>query len=497
MRRYSLLAGALLVGGLAILLTWPGFRDLQADSYRLLYVGRYISQHGFAHHWIFSAYGRGRAYADQQWLAELAAYEIWKLVGYAGLAAVSAGVFGFGYALLTALIRRRGAALPLAIACAASAILASLSLTFVRAQLFAIPLFVALLWLCLDDSEQSCVRRRVLLVVPLLALWANLHGSVLIGAGLAAAYFALRSMEMLRGGRWRGGSCYAALAVACAASPLATPYGAGIVTYYAHMIGNHAVALADVEWGSPGFPTLAFFQFVLPLSLSIMAVAPLIARRRRGSLGAGRVRTPWILFAAVAITAGAAWFAMRNNLWLAIVAAVLVGEAAKAWLPSGELRRGFVAALWVAGIALLASAAGHILERSSAAYMARAPVHAVAAAAAVADAEPCRLINGDNTSVSALLWLHPELTGRVAFDGELEVYSEPALRRWVAFQAARSSTSLADTGRSAILIGATADQPELVLRMERLAASRVLANDRQGVAVLAPARGPGCERSAA
>jgi hypothetical protein len=39
-----------------------------------------------------------------------------------------------------------------------------------------------------DDQRQPDTRTRMLLAIPLLAVWANLHGTVLMGAAIAAAY---------------------------------------------------------------------------------------------------------------------------------------------------------------------------------------------------------------------------------------------------------------------------------------------------------------------
>jgi hypothetical protein len=56
----------------------------------------------------------------------------------------------------------------------------------VRTQSFAYPLFAAFLLLLLDDARAP--GRRVLLALPLLVLWANIHGSVVLGAALTALY---------------------------------------------------------------------------------------------------------------------------------------------------------------------------------------------------------------------------------------------------------------------------------------------------------------------
>src|SRR5207253_2440451 len=48
-----------------------------------------------------------------------------------------------------------------------------------RAQSLALGLFVAVVWLLIADSRAQ--SRRVFLVLPLLVLWANVHGSAVTG----------------------------------------------------------------------------------------------------------------------------------------------------------------------------------------------------------------------------------------------------------------------------------------------------------------------------
>ena len=56
----------------------------------------------------------------------------------------------------------------------------------IRAQLFSLPLFA--LCVLLLRAESRAPSRRIWLLVPLFALWGNLHGAVLTGAAVAGAY---------------------------------------------------------------------------------------------------------------------------------------------------------------------------------------------------------------------------------------------------------------------------------------------------------------------
>jgi hypothetical protein len=67
------------------------------------------------------------------------------------------------------------------------------SFIVVRAQLFSLVLFCALLLLL--RSEARAPSKRIWLLVPLIAVWANLHGAVLVGLAVAAAYLLLERLS--------------------------------------------------------------------------------------------------------------------------------------------------------------------------------------------------------------------------------------------------------------------------------------------------------------
>ncbi len=55
-----------------------------------------------------------------------------------------------------------------------------------RAQTLTYPLWMARMWLLLEDTERRRFDRKLFWLVPMMMLWANLHGSVLMAAGLCA-----------------------------------------------------------------------------------------------------------------------------------------------------------------------------------------------------------------------------------------------------------------------------------------------------------------------
>ncbi len=440
-----------------------------------LYSGRWIAHHGIPNQEVFTVAARGRRWVDQQWLAELVSYEGWRLGGYGAVGVLMATLIGSAYAALAALVLRRGASVVLTIVCAGTAFVMGLGGFFVHAELFALPLFALALWLCLTDAERDRPGRRMVLLVPLLVLWANLHGSVLLGAGLACAYLVYRGALLARHREWRvAGYCWG-LAFVVGLTPLATPYGLQSVTYYRELILNPAVADAAPANGPPRLGDPYSLLFFVPLVLTVALLTRSALRRERQS---------GVLVAAVLATGVATFFAGRNTVWFGMTAMVLVADILKTWLPTEEPTRGFVGVVTAATAVLATVGVLLLVGRSEAQYETYTPLKAIAAAARYASKHPAALILGDNAASSALLWHDPSLAGRVGYDARLERYSEHSLYRWIAYQLGDGTAWRATTNGYQVLIGSETYNPSLVHRLALTSKAHVLAHDAKGIAVV-------------
>jgi len=196
--------------------------------------------------------------------------------------------------------------------------------------------------LLLLRSEARVPSRRIWLAAPLLALWANLHGGVLLGLAVLGAYLVLeraRSTPL---------TAFAVLALSGAAL-LATPAGLRTVDYYASVLRGEAAAGHYGLWAP-----LSLHE---PLDLLFLAIAvPFVVAAFRG-----RMRL-WEL----ATLSALAWLsveAQRNGIWLLLFAAVPAAAAFGRSTATPVLRRSL--ALCCACIPLAMIAIG--LARSPAA----------------------------------------------------------------------------------------------------------------------------------
>jgi hypothetical protein len=211
----------------------------------------------------------------------------------------------------------------------------------IRAQLFSLPLFAACALLL--RAEARAPSRRIWLLVPLLALWGNLHGAVLTGAAVAAAYL------IFERARSRPGESLALL-LACALALCANPALWRTPAYVLGVLHNQAASQAIGMWAplSPhnGLDVAFALAAVVLLAGALRARPPLWELVALGGLALLTIHAArggiWLALFAVPLAAtgfgGSArserLHRMARPIALALVAAVLIGLV-HGPLPSG------------------------------------------------------------------------------------------------------------------------------------------------------------------
>ena len=448
---------------------------LQPDGYKALYDGRWIVHHGIPQTNLLSSVGHGGRWVDAQWLAEVIYYAVWSVGGIALVAIFSAVSVAAGYMIFAALLRHRGLSVGWTVLFTAGALLGLRHWAFVRAQDLVPPLFALLLVICLTDSERQRPGKRLLLLVPLLVVWANIHGSVLLGTALAVTYLLWRTVTLARGGAPRVARATLALACVIALTPLATPYGPHVIHYYLQFVGNQAQRVAGAEGRSPAFPGGSFFVvYGAVVFVLVLGARALLTHRS----------APWLLLGACLLTALAASGRLGNLAWHTMVTALLIAELVKRRVPVGEGRT-----VPLVGATLLAATVGFVVIgalafRRTPSYESATALRATAAAAGLVEKHPRWVILADNLDAAALEWHHPQLASHIAYDARVELYSESPLMRWAIFQSGHLPGWRATTKGYEVLIAATGFRPGLVERLETLPGRVVIAHDSRGIAVV-------------
>ncbi len=393
-----------------------------SDSWYTVLGGRIVTRSGLPHSDTLTVMSLGHRWVDQQWLAQLGLYGLWSAGGWrlGGFATVV--LFIAAFAISAACARRLGASDRSVAIVAGAAFFTGLPNTAIRAQIAAYPLFAVVLALLLADARRQ--SRRIWLVFPLLILWANLHGSVLVGAALVAlrgmtlAYAALRSRTQARGSLTRA----ATLVLVPWLCVLVSPYGLGLPGYYGKFVSNPTLAHAIPEWGASTLRSDPLFFVLLLAGLWLVA-------RSRAAL------TP---FAQAAFWACAllGLVAVRNEVWYALAAAAVLPAALDAaWRPRGAQRRsGLNLALAVAGLVAGTIALASLLTHGRTWWERGYPGGAAAAVASAARSNHSLKVFADERYADWLLVSDPALAGRVAYDVRYELLSTPGLRSVIAFR---------------------------------------------------------------
>lgn len=365
--------------------------------------GRWVAQHGLPHVDHLTVAGAGRRWTDEQWLAQWTMYELWNVGGYALLAATAAALVASAFGMLAFTLVQRGAHPRRAVKWTVLAFAVALPDVAIRAQDFAYPLFAILVWLLLRELTV----RTATAAIAILVLWANLHGSVLVGSLLVAAACARRVRFL----PW---------AAAALAAPLATLYGVSIVHYYASVLGNSSLQRFASEWKPAFDDPLAAFGF---FGLVVVVAYVLVMGWRRG------VRPPVSLLVVTVVLVAAGFAELRWETWAAFPAAVLATDMLNAYQPgvARPRRRRVVDAL--VGLAVAGGVAALAVE-SVTSFEQTLPSKAMAAATRYAVTHPGARILADDDSADGLLWKAPQLEGRVAFDDRLEIYETASVDAW-------------------------------------------------------------------
>jgi hypothetical protein len=259
------------------------------------------------------------------WLAQVVGYEVERMLGHEGLV--------FGHALLVAAtagvlmlaVLRRG--VPAGWAWIAGAAMFLLDLPIhgtIRPQLFG-QLGAALFLLA---AVELPTKRHPLLWLPLVAaLWANLHGSILMGLAILGAAAIGMSWNLLAEHGWNLGKSLAdrrfarvwlALVLAIAGACV-NPHGP-LLLVRTIFFGEHAALASITEWQAPAFTSLTGMLLLASLAATV-ALVKLSPRK-------------WELFEILILAAFAlaTFSAMRMLAWWALAwPVVAVPHAAAAW----------------------------------------------------------------------------------------------------------------------------------------------------------------------
>lgn len=232
-----------------------------ADTYWQIAVGNWmIANRAVPHVDVYSWTVAGEPWISSQWLAQVIFAAVYGALGWDGVVIVSALAIASAFGLLTYYLMRHLAPTPALVLTMAAFVLAAPHM-LARPHALALPVMV--MWVAGLVRAGDEKRAPSLALLPLIALWANLHGGFTFGLMLIApvaleAFINARAEERVRVAlRWALFGL-AALAAACV-----TPYGPESILVTRRILGlGPALALIG-EWQPENFAKLGGLELCL------------------------------------------------------------------------------------------------------------------------------------------------------------------------------------------------------------------------------------------
>ncbi|MHB8571841.1 MAG: hypothetical protein ACYDAY_02635 [Candidatus Dormibacteria bacterium] len=255
----------------------------------------------------FTFAAQGQHWVMHEWLFEV---WLWGVYGVGGPVLVSlllGAVSATAFLLLALRIAPASGRTPAAVA-AMLAALVSFGVLGPRVQMVTLAFSALVLWLL--DRDRRVHDQVVWITVPLVALWANLHGGFVIVLLWTGAHAVAASLA----GSSRAGRLWA-LTGALAPAGCLTPYGALSPWYAVTTQFSSAQQTVIAEWQSPNFHLLVY----QPLLLLLLASVPLFAAWRRPR---------WLELALFVVTALMALRSLRHIPLFAVAGAPALTMAA-------------------------------------------------------------------------------------------------------------------------------------------------------------------------
>jgi len=400
----------------AVILVFRPWMRVRSDTWLALVAGRLVSDDWLPHHDTLTVWAHGKTWVDQQWLGQLFFYWLHVLGGMRLLLLVHVALLVAGLGLALVYARRSGGSSRSVALVGLLGLVVALPNSAARTQTFAYLLFVGLFWLLASDGRVP--SRRVLLALPLLVFWANVHGSAILGVALVvlwAAAAVIRCGRRIDRGAWTSRARAGTLAVAAPLCLFVSPYGLALGSYYSDVLSSSAFRDLVSEWQATTFPRQAPF-FVLALG------AFWLSARKPRALS---------LFEHLALlcTLLAGLDAIRNIVWFALVAVMVVPRALDGTWPVVEAPVRERVNLVISSVAAAAVVIAFAVAAShpAASYARGYPDEGANAVAAYVKGHPEARVFANEAFADWLLWKVPALSGRIAFDARFELLNSRQL----------------------------------------------------------------------
>lgn len=284
--------------------------------------GEYIlANHTVPTHDLFSFSKSGAPWFAWEWLTDLLFGFLFRIGGLKAIVLFAGATIAAFATLLLRYTIWRGANALLAAFTTFLAVGSATVHFLARPHLVTLLLLPASLWLL--EADRRSQTRLVWLLVPLTALWTNLHGGFLVFLAVLALLVIGTAVEAFLGRpRWPAARRYAVLWALCAAASFVNPYGIALDVHIFEYLRSDWIRNLVQEFQAPTFRSEGQFQFEILLIVGLVVTGFLLRRRRV-------TEVLWLLF-----LAHSSLVSVRHAPLYATVAAPLIASELSAWWKS-------------------------------------------------------------------------------------------------------------------------------------------------------------------
>jgi hypothetical protein len=232
-----------------------------SDTYWQIAVGQWILDHNaFPQVDIYSFTKAGEPWTSSSWLAQVLFAAGYNLAGWAGPVVLTSTCIAATFALLTYILGQR---IPASYAIVVTLVALVLSMQHFLARPHVLVLPVMLAWAngLLSASERG--RAPSFWLLPLIALWANLHGGFVFGLVLVGA-FAIDALWNADRAQYKSLTLrWMAFGVGALVACCATPYGWGSILATRKILDLGELLHLIYEWMPADFSKFGAFEMTI------------------------------------------------------------------------------------------------------------------------------------------------------------------------------------------------------------------------------------------
>ena len=282
--------------------------------------GEYIlSHHAVPTQDLFSFSKAGAPWFAWEWLSDVIYGLLFRAAGLKAIVLFAGAIIAAYATVVVCYSVWRGANVLLAALVTLMAVGSSNIHFLARPHLVTLLLLPTCLWLL--DADRRRNTAWVWLLVPITALWTNLHGGFLMFLACLALLVAGSAVESMLGRpHWPAVRRYGVLLVACSAASLVNPYGTALHAHIFEYLRADWIRNLVQEFRAPSFRGEEQFQFEILLIVGLILTGFFLRRRQV-------TEALWIVF-----LAHSSLVSVRHaTLYTAIAAPLIATELSAAW----------------------------------------------------------------------------------------------------------------------------------------------------------------------